>query len=130
MAHPFEAYLESNDFADDDLLFITAYKRAELTSVTFGREYLLSVADWRKRDAVPPPAPVALRAAYDGLRVRVEPRLGATIVAVLELDDVVQVDATRSVTADEYVWRQLADGRGWAAERKVDGSKVFLVPLA
>lgn len=126
-AHPFEEYLAANGFADDDLLFITAYKRSELNSITFGREYRLSVADWRKRE---PAAPVTLRAAYAGLRVRVEPRLGAAIVAVLDLDATVQVDATQTVTADAYVWRKLADGTGWAAERKVDGSKVFLVPLS
>lgn len=55
--------------------------------------------------------------AKPSLRVRKLPTTSAAIVANLLPGQVVEVIDQAAVTADNYRWLQLADGRGWIAEQ-------------
>lgn len=62
------------------------------------------------------------------LNVRTQPGLHGAILRTLMLGEQVEVDARpgAAVISDGYVWHPLADGRGYVAERSLDGSRVFL----
>lgn len=83
----------------------------------------------------PPPSkpPVSLRLVYE-MSVRGGPGTTQNVLGKLAQDTVTTFDADARTEADGYVWRKLATGyegkAAWIAERKADGSKVFLSPLS
>lgn len=86
-------------------------------------------------DQVPPPPPPPIPQpesetlyvkAQGGLRLRREPKLSGTQIAVMAYET--QVTATETRTADGYIWRhiQSSQGEGWAAQSSADGKTIML----
>jgi murein DD-endopeptidase MepM/ murein hydrolase activator NlpD len=77
-----------------------------------------------------PPPPSSSETLYvrapSGLRLRHEPKLSSSQIALLLYGT--QVTATETQTTDGYIWRRIqsSHGEGWAAQSSVDGKTILL----